>query len=40
MGDHKRNISEAVDVVFMSGWAFFDMAEPDGNHLLTIGLFL
>ena len=40
MGDQNRNISAAVTVVFMSGWAFFDMTEPGGNHLLTIGIFL
>jgi hypothetical protein len=40
MIDLGRNISAAVTVVFMSGLAFFSTAEPGGNHLLTIGLFL
>jgi len=40
MSDSGRNISAAVNVVFMSDRAFFDVAEPGGNHLLTIGLLL
>jgi hypothetical protein len=40
MGDLSRNISAAVNVVFMSGSAFFSTVEPGGNHLLTIGLLL